>query len=145
MCLFLHLGSFEASNIERHAEEENIQHSIMSYRYLNALSCDTNVSHVMWNMLFARVANFYSSHHPFFHCQCKDKVIDCDFDQRGQSQEAKTLLFDLAFVTPFSLLHELSFLFQILIPNHLCMFLAVGIMNSEDSSLVRLCVNFYSS
>lgn len=81
----------------------------MSDRYLNALSCDTNVSHVVWNMLFARVANFYSSHHPFFHCQCKDKFIDCDFDQRGQSLEATTLLFDLAFFTPFSLLRELSF------------------------------------
>lgn len=55
----------------------------MSARFISALSCDTNVSCIVWNMLFARVVNYFSSHHLLFHSQCKDKLIDHDFDQRS--------------------------------------------------------------
>lgn len=113
----------------------------MSDRFLNALSCDTNVSCLLWNMLFARVANFYSSHHLFFHSQCKDKFIDHDFDQRGTRSDYPVILSGFC----HSFLFMKTYCYSIiLIGSHISVcFLVVGIMNSGHSSLVRICVDFY--
>lgn len=128
---------------QTYRRRKNIEHLIMSDRFLNTLCCDANVSCVVWNMLFARVANFYSSYHLFFHCQCNDKFIGHHFDQRGTRSDNPAFWSGFCHSFLFTKMYYHS---VILIASHISIcFLVVGVMNSEHSSLVRICVNFYSN